>query len=66
MENNQWVEELLKDRNIALIGFADLSEIDPEIRYGYRYGICIAIALQVFPSITSEPSREYYDSISFR
>lgn len=61
MENNQWVNEILKDRNLALTGFADLSEIDPEIRYGYQYGICIAIALQVFPSITSEPSKEYYD-----
>lgn len=61
MENNHWIEEKLKDRNIALIDFADLSEIDPEIRYGYRYGICIAIALQVFPSTTSEPSKEYYD-----
>lgn len=61
MENNQWVEELLKDRNISLIGFADLSEIAPEIRYGYQYGICIAEALQVFPSTTSEPSKEYYD-----
>ena len=61
MENNHWVEEILKDRNLALIGFADLSEIDTEIRYGYQYGICIAIALKVFPSATNEPSKEYYD-----
>jgi epoxyqueuosine reductase QueG/GrpB-like predicted nucleotidyltransferase (UPF0157 family) len=59
-ENNQWVEEILKDRNLALIGFADLSEIDTENRYGYQYGICIAIALKVFPSATNEPSKEYY------
>jgi hypothetical protein len=61
MENNHWVEEILKDRNIALIGFADLSEIDPEIRYGYKYGICIAIVLKVLPGITNKPSKEYYD-----
>jgi len=61
MENNHWVEEILKDMNLALIGFVDLSEIDAEIRYGYRYGICIAIALKVFPSTTNEPSKEYYD-----
>lgn len=61
MENNQWLEEILNDRNIDFIGFADLSEIDPDTRYGYRYGVCIAIALQVFPSITSKPSKEYYD-----
>lgn len=61
MENNQWVEEILRDRNISLIGYADLSEIDPHICYGFHYGICIAIALQVFPSTTSKPSKEYYD-----
>lgn len=60
-DNNRWVEEVLKDRDIALIGFADLSELDPETRFGYQYGICFAIALRVFPSTTSEPSREYYD-----
>lgn len=43
MENNQWVEVLLKDRNISLLGFADLSEIDPDTRYGYSYGICISV-----------------------
>lgn len=61
MEYNHWAEEILKDRNLALIGFADLSEIDTKIRYGYQYGICIAIALKVFPSVTNEPSKEYYD-----
>jgi epoxyqueuosine reductase QueG len=60
-DNNRWVEEVLKDRDIALIGFADLSELDPGTRFGYRYGICIAIALRVLPGTTSEPSREYYD-----
>lgn len=60
-DNNVWVEEILKDRDIALIGFADLSELDPETRLGYRYGICIAIPLRAFPSATDEPSREYYE-----
>ncbi|HOQ07181.1 MAG TPA: hypothetical protein PLP87_05145 [Clostridiales bacterium] len=59
-ENNHWVQEILKDKGIALVGFADLSELDPETRLGYRYGICIAIALRAFPSTTSIPSREYY------
>jgi hypothetical protein len=43
MENNHWVEEILKDRNIALIGFADLSEIDAEIRYGYHYAFVLLL-----------------------
>jgi len=61
IENNIWVEEILKDRNIALTGFADLSEIDADSRRGFRYGIVFAIALTVFPSTLSEPSKEYYD-----
>ena len=61
LDNNRWVEEVLKDRDITLTGFADLSEIDPETRLGYQFGICFAIALRMFPSTTSEPSREYYD-----
>lgn len=44
MENNHWVKEILKDRNLAFIGFADLLGIDTAIRYEYLYGICIAIA----------------------
>lgn len=60
-ENNVWIEELLKDRNVALIGFADLSEIDSELRYGFKYGVCIAMKLEILPSTSSQPSKEYYD-----
>ena len=60
-ENNIWVEEILKDKNIALIGFGDLSGIDNDSRYGFRYGICIAVALTVFPIVSDEPIIEYYD-----
>jgi len=61
IENNIWVEEILKDKNIALTGFAGLSEIDADLRRGFKYGICIAMVLTVFPSTSSEPSKEYYD-----
>ena len=61
IENNNWVEEILKDRNMALTGFADLTEIDENLRYGFKYGISIAIALKIIPSITNEPSKKYYD-----
>ncbi|MCL2508642.1 MAG: hypothetical protein FWF05_05655 [Oscillospiraceae bacterium] len=61
IDNNNWVHEVLKDKNIALTGFADLSEIDTETRHGFKYGISIAIALTVLPSVTSKPSKEYYD-----
>jgi epoxyqueuosine reductase QueG len=61
VENNNWVKETLKNKNLALIGFADLSNIGSNICYGFQYGISFAIALKVFPSITNEPSKEYYD-----
>ena len=61
IENNNWVKEILKDKDMALIGFADLSEIDSDLRHGFKYGICISMALTVFPSTSSEPSREYYN-----
>lgn len=62
LENNIWVEESLRDRDIALIGFADLSDIDYDTRLGFRYGICIAIALkkEIVANIVNGPSMEYY------
>jgi len=61
IENNIWVKETLKDKDMALLGFADLSEIDADLRYGFKYGICISMALTVFPSTTSQPIIEYYN-----
>lgn len=64
MENDQWVKETLKEKNIDLIGFADLSEIDTEKRYDYPHAICFAVALKVFPSTDSELAKEYYDEFN--
>jgi len=59
--HNLWVEETLAGRDIALAGFADLREIDIDARRGFPYGISIAMALTVLPSITEEASIEYYN-----
>ena len=59
-DNNEFVKQLLSDREIALIGFADLSQIDEEQRGGFKFGISIATALTVFPS-TGEASEEYFN-----
>jgi len=59
--HNRWVEETLAGRDIALLGFADLSEIDVDARRGFRYGISIAMALTVLPSTSEEPTAAYYD-----
>jgi len=61
IENNNWVKKILANKNISLIGFADLSEIDADLRYGYKYGISFTINLKIFPSITDQPSLDYYN-----
>jgi len=58
---NHWVHETLANHNIALLGFADLREIDKDARRGFRYGVSIAMALTVLPSTSEEPSAAYYD-----
>lgn len=57
---NSYIIDLLRDKQISLLGFADLSEINSEQRQGLRYGICIAIALNVFPS-EGDPTIDYYN-----
>lgn len=42
MNYNSFVLELLQDKRLSLIGFADLEEIDSNVRNGLRYGICIS------------------------
>lgn len=61
--NNEWVENILNDWDIALLGFADLSEIDFKTRMGYDYGISIAIALDpvIVGNIPKGPFIEYYE-----
>ena len=61
MTHNHWVKETLAGRDIALLGFADLSEIDLDARRGFPYGVSIAMALTVLPSTSEEASIAYYD-----
>lgn len=64
-DNNVWIEEILKDKNIALIGFANLTEINSDIRFGLNYGISIAIALnyEIVSKIPNGPFIEYYNEV---
>jgi epoxyqueuosine reductase len=63
VDNNNWVKEILSDQNIALIGFADLTEFDSDSRFELKYGISIAIALnyEIVAKIPYGPSMEYYN-----
>jgi len=56
--NNEDIRPIPSDREIALIGFADLSKIDATTRRGFKYSISIAVALRVFPG-TGEATAEY-------
>jgi len=58
--NNEFIKQLLAGREIALIGFADLSEVEEAARQGCQYGISIATALTALPSL-GQASKEYYN-----
>ena len=38
-----------------------MSEIDEDLRHGFKYGICISMALTVFPGTSNQPVIEYYN-----
>lgn len=59
--NNDYIKETLKNTEVSLLGFADLSEVSSELRQGLKYGVCFGIALKTFPSVSDTPSQEYYD-----
>jgi len=52
----------LHSHGAGLVGFADLSEIDPEARGGFPFGISIAIALDplIMSAIKEGPTAAYY------
>jgi epoxyqueuosine reductase len=63
MYYNEFISGELKTKGATLVGFADLSELDIEIRRRYKYGILIAIALNpsIVSRIPSGPHMDYYD-----
>lgn len=61
MKNNKTIKEFLLDKNIFILGFADLSEVNAESRLNLQYGIVFGIALKIFPSLSDTPSVEYYN-----
>jgi len=58
-EYNHLVKQFLAEHGINIVTFADLRDIDSQIRFGLNYGICFAIPLDVFPE-TECASEEYY------
>ena len=60
---NQEIKESLQRQGAVLVGFADLSDLPPDIRDGYQYGISIAVELnpKIVKIIGNGPSKEYYN-----
>ncbi|HIU68993.1 MAG TPA: epoxyqueuosine reductase [Candidatus Scubalenecus merdavium] len=59
-QNNLVISEWLKVKGVSLVGFADLHGVDAAEKQNMPYGVCIAIALNVFPSVGDTPSPAYY------
>lgn len=59
---NKIITEALLKKGAALVGFADLSDIEAEKTGGFRYGISIAVALNtdIMFRIENGPTKEYY------
>jgi epoxyqueuosine reductase len=57
------LRELLLARGAAQVGFADLGELYPEVRYHLPRGISIAVALDphIISNIAAGPTPQYYD-----
>ena len=58
-QNNVILSEWLKDKGVSLVGFADLHGVDAAEKQSMPYGVCIAITLNVFPSVSDTPSPAY-------
>jgi epoxyqueuosine reductase len=63
MNLNDEVGAFLKEREVALFGFADLSPIPEGNKYGFPRSISFAfpISKEILKSIKSGPTREYFD-----
>jgi epoxyqueuosine reductase QueG len=61
--NNAFIQDVLKPTRVALVGFADLSELDSETRRGFQYGISFAIALtpSIVAQVVNGASIDYYN-----
>lgn len=60
---NEELTTFLKFNGANLVGFADLGEIDYGSRYGFPFGIAIAIVLepQIISGISVGPTGRYFD-----
>lgn len=57
------LREKLLEKGAGIVGYADLSVIPEQVRYGYKYGISVAVPLSsgIISGIRNGPTIEYYD-----
>lgn len=61
--NDLELKEYLKTLGASLVGFADLSNINPTYRHDMRFGVAFAVKIkkEVVQGITNGPTKDYYD-----
>lgn len=66
MDYNSLIENELREKGAAVVGFADLSEIDEHARRGFKYGTSIAMTVnpKIVERIPSGPNMDYYHEIN--
>ncbi len=57
------IHRLLRANGADMVGFADLRDIDPDVRGNFAYGVSIAVALhaQIISQIQNGPTKQYYE-----
>lgn len=60
---NDELQAFLKSQGAALIGYADLHEISPDVRGNYPFGVSIAVALgpRIIAGIEDGPNLPYFE-----
>ena len=59
MKNNEYILNCLAEKQVSLIGFADVGILDQSVTRGMPYAVCFAIALRAFPSMGETPELAY-------
>ena len=64
---NDVIKHYLTSKGAAIVGFGDITEIDPSIRGDMKYGISIAVAMtpRIVDKIINGPTLEYYDEYNY-
>jgi len=62
MNQQDFITEL-KQKGAVIVGFGDLSELSPDVRFGMSIGVCVAVKYppEVIRDISALPTADYHD-----